>query len=255
MKRGWIKLHRKILDSAVWLEPLHLRAFLWLLLSANHKPRKVYIRNLKAEVTVGKGEIITSYRAWAEGIKHRESKRGNPWKTPSSQEMRTIRNHLEDLQIVTGVATEGCLHLRIENYELYQSDTKKATGVATGVPTEVQRRSNTEQECKNERSIKYGVEIEEIIEHLNALKGSSYRPATKETIKLISGRLSQGYTVEDCKLVVSHKCGEWKDNPSYRKFIRPKTLFAESNFEDYLNNAKDAASEEEIKEMPDESGY
>jgi len=148
MNQGWIKLHRKILDSAIWLDPLELRAFLWLLLSANHKPRKIYIRNLRAEITVEEGEIITSYRAWAEGIKYREPKRGNPWKTLSTQEMRTVRKHLEDAQIVTGVPTGGCLHLRIINWELYQLEHKKATEVPTEVPTGVQQSSNREQECK-----------------------------------------------------------------------------------------------------------
>jgi len=103
----WIKLYRKLLYSPIWHEPLLLRAFIWLMLSVNYQPRKVYIKNLKAEVIVGAGEVITSYHAWAEGIKYRESRRGNPWKVPTMQEMRTIRNHLENAQMVTGLSFLG----------------------------------------------------------------------------------------------------------------------------------------------------
>jgi len=238
MNQGWIKLHRKILDSSIWIDPLQLRAFLWLLLSANHKPRKIYIRNIRAEITVGEGEVITSYSAWAEGIKYKEPKRGSPWKTPSTQEMRTIRNHLEITQMVTGVPTGGCLHLVIENWGLYQLEDKKVTGVATGVSTEVQQRSNTEQELSIKEKDIYSLEIEEIIDYLNSLAGSSYRPTTRETARLISGRLSEGYNVEDCKAVIRHRWEKWQGDPQMREYIRPSTLFRPAKFESYLQEAR-----------------
>ena len=237
MNQGWIKLHRKILDSAIWLDPLCLKAFLWLLLSANHKPRKIYIRNIRAEITVEAGEIITSYSAWAEGIKYRNTTRGRPWIVPTTQNMRTIKRQLEDVEMVTGIATGGCLHLRIENWDFHQSDIKKATGVATGVPTGGQHDPNREQECKELKNI-YVLEIEEIIDHLNSLTGSSYRPTTRETIRLLSGRLSEGYNVEDCKAVIRHRWEKWQGDPHMREYIRPSTLFRPANFESYLQDAR-----------------
>jgi uncharacterized phage protein (TIGR02220 family) len=247
MNETWIKLYRKLLQSPLWNEPLLLRAFLLLLLSANYQSRKVYIRNLKSEVVVGEGELITSYAAWAEGIRHKEPKRGNPWKTPTTQEMRTILKHLENAKMVTRLPTGGCLHLRIVNWEFYQSRHNKATGV----PTEVQQRSNREQEVKKGRSNAYGIEIKEIIDHLNNLTGSNYKPTTGKTVKLISGRLSGGHTVEDCKLVVSHRVEKWMDDPKMREFLRPNTLFRPSNFENYLQEARRSSSEKDWPEMPD----
>ncbi len=180
MHRGWVRLYRKILDSAIWLDPLCLKAFLWLLLSANHKPRKIYIRNIRAEITVEAGEIITSYSAWAEGIKYRDTTRGRPWIVPTTQNMRTIRRHLEDVEMVTGLLTGGCLHLVIENWELHQLEDKKVTGGLTGGLTGLQHQPNREQECKELINICV-LEIEEVIDYLNSLTGSSFRPTTRET--------------------------------------------------------------------------
>jgi hypothetical protein len=73
MDRGWIKKYRKVFDSPIWeLPPMYYKAFDWLLLSANYRPRKAYVANLKKEVTVERGEIITSRNAIARALRYRE---------------------------------------------------------------------------------------------------------------------------------------------------------------------------------------
>ena len=57
----------------------------------------------------------------------------------------------------------------------------------------------------------------------------------KETERLINGRLSEGYTVDDFKIVIDKKCKEWKDDAKMSSFLRPSTLFAPSHFDEYLN--------------------
>ena len=244
MRQGWIKLHRKILDSSIWEEdPLCLKAFIWLFLSANHKPRKVYISNLRAEITVNRGEIVTSYRTWAESLKYRGMSSGQPWKTPTVRTMRTIRKHLEDAQMIAGLTTGGCLHLVIENYTLYQSSNEITTEETTGETTRERHENDTEQELRIKKKDIYGPEIEEIIDYLNSLTASSYRPTTRETIRLLSGRLSEGNTVEDCKLVVRHRWEKWQGDPKMVEFVRPSTLFRPSNFESYLQEARRCETE------------
>lgn len=81
--------------------------------------------------------------------------------------------------------------------------------------------------------------ISEIIEYLNARIGSNYRPNTAETIKLINGRLKEGRTIDDFKYVIDVKAEEWIGT-SQEQYLRPKTLFAQSNFENYLQQHRGA---------------
>ena len=73
-----------------------------------------------------------------------------------------------------------------------------------------------------------------IIEYLNEMAGTHYRPQTNATIGLIKARMNEGFTVEDFKTVIGKKCYEWKNDSQYAKFLRPQTLFG-NKFESYLN--------------------
>lgn len=82
----------------------------------------------------------------------------------------------------------------------------------------------------------HSAEIEEIIDYLNQRIDSRYKPTTRQTQRFISGRLSEGYSVQDCKRVIDTKAKEWKGT-KYQKYLRPQTLFRPANFESYVNEA------------------
>ena len=77
--------------------------------------------------------------------------------------------------------------------------------------------------------------VAEVVEHLNERLGTRYSPKTKQTAKLISGRLSEGHTVQDLKDVIDSKADEWGNDPKMSRYLTPSTLFRPSNFEKYLN--------------------
>jgi len=65
MNKGWIKLHRKLLNSPTWhLSPSHLKVFVACLLLANNQDRKWF--NGKEEVRIPRGSFITSQPKLAE---------------------------------------------------------------------------------------------------------------------------------------------------------------------------------------------
>ena len=76
---------------------------------------------------------------------------------------------------------------------------------------------------------------EEIIKYLNEKTGSHFKPTSKSTQRLINGRLSENYTIEDFKYVIDVKTNEWKDNTKMFKYLTPDTLFNASKFEKYRN--------------------
>ena len=75
----------------------------------------------------------------------------------------------------------------------------------------------------------------EIIEYLNIKTGSKFKPTTRHYIQAIKSRLKEGYTVDDFKTVIDKKCREWKGT-KLEKYLTPKTLFAPSHFDTYLNS-------------------
>ena len=80
----------------------------------------------------------------------------------------------------------------------------------------------------------------EIIEYLNIKTGSKFKATTKPYIQAIRSRLKEGYTVDDFKTVIDKKCREWKGT-KLEKYLTPKTLFAPSHFDTYLNSNEMAA--------------
>ena len=75
--------------------------------------------------------------------------------------------------------------------------------------------------------------IVEIIEYLNSVCGTKFKPATPKTQTLIKARLKEGFVVADFKAVIDKKFADWKGT-EFRKYWRPETLFG-PKFESYLN--------------------
>lgn len=88
------------------------------------------------------------------------------------------------------------------------------------------------------------------VARLNELAGTSFSPASAQTLRLVSGRISDGYTADDLCRVAEAKCAQWLRDPRMRGYLRPKTLLAAGNFEGYLQEARAARSR-----SPDLSAY
>ena len=80
------------------------------------------------------------------------------------------------------------------------------------------------------------VEIAEMIAYLNQKAGTNYRVSTASTVKHVSARLKEGYSVDDFRKVIDSKCGQWLKDETMKKYIRPETLFGQK-FESYLQDA------------------
>lgn len=125
----------------------------------------------------------------------------------------------------------------IENYENGEKNKTvyrpSIDGVGTSV-TVTDTNTNTVFNKDTERISNNKLEIKEIIDYLNIVLGTHYRYTTKDTVKHIKARLSEGFTVDDFKMVIDKKARSWKDNPQMATFLRPETLFG-NKFENYLN--------------------
>lgn len=71
-----------------------------------------------------------------------------------------------------------------------------------------------------------------VLEYLNLLAGRSFE-AVPANLELISSRLKDGASVEQCKAVVSCKVKQWKGT-EWAKYLRPATLFNRTKYAQYV---------------------
>lgn len=81
------------------------------------------------------------------------------------------------------------------------------------------------------------IPYKEIIDYLNQNTGQKLKPTTKIYRKLIKARWGEGYTLQDFKTVIDNKKREWQGT-EFWQYMTPKTLFASSHFDEYLNANK-----------------
>lgn len=81
-------------------------------------------------------------------------------------------------------------------------------------------------------------DVKSVVDQMNSILNSKYKPSTKSHAQNINARLQDGHSVSDLILVVKHKYQEWKDDPKMAQYLRPQTLFQAGKFDGYLMAAK-----------------
>ena len=79
--------------------------------------------------------------------------------------------------------------------------------------------------------------IYSVIDYLNEKALTNFNKEVQANQRHITARLKDGYTVEDCCIVIDEQVRCWLHDHLMQKYLRPSTLFKEENFESYYNNA------------------
>ena len=215
MVEGWVKIHRKILDWEWWEDHNTTRLFIYLLVSANHVDKRWRGNEVK------RGEIITSLDAISKGT------------GLSIQNIRTSLNKLKLTQELTQIKHASFTHLKLNNYNDYQSTNKETNNEITKDQQRANKELTTTKECKNVRM----KEINTIVDFFNKTLGRTIK-GSKTARQYINARLSEGYTVEDAKRVIEYKKKQWKDDKDMKQYLTLETLFRQSNFDKYLGQSE-----------------
>src|SRR3990167_6045172 len=125
---------------------------------------------------------------------------------------------------------------RRETFRISQRKTRARQQASTGVnrrQPESSLSTQAEVEAEEEKDVSGKPDpIGEIIDHLNATAGTSYRATTEASRKFIAARLAGGATVAECVAVIDAKVAEWLGTEQ-AKYLRPATLFNAEKFEGY----------------------
>lgn len=90
---------------------------------------------------------------------------------------------------------------------------------------------------------RYYADAESVLDYLNnaTCKGFEFRNRAGElttNADRIIQRLKQGYTAEELREVVHAKCEQWLHDDKMAEYLRPATLFAKENFEQYIGELR-----------------
>jgi len=77
-----------------------------------------------------------------------------------------------------------------------------------------------------------------VLQYLNERAGKRFRqiPANHKHIK---GRLREGATVEQLKLVTDYQVAQWMNDDKMRQYLRPSTLYSSEHWDEYLMAAQE----------------
>jgi DNA-binding transcriptional regulator YhcF (GntR family) len=109
MQSGWIKLHRDIKHHWVFQRDDYLKAWLFLILRANHKDNKTLFSDVLPEIIeIKRGDVVSSLQKLGYELKWSPSKVRRFLKKLQKDNMITIHNE------------KRWTHLSINNYDTYQ---------------------------------------------------------------------------------------------------------------------------------------
>ncbi|KNF09317.1 hypothetical protein CLPU_3c00950 [Gottschalkia purinilytica] len=136
--KGWIKLHRHLMDKAIWIDstPEQKTILITLLMMANHKVKEW---EWKGEKYVAKpGQFVTSLEKIAI----------NAGKGVSIQNVRTALKKFEKYGFLTNESTNKNRLITIENWESYQCKDEELTSNQQAT----NKRLTTNKNVKNEKN-------------------------------------------------------------------------------------------------------
>ena len=149
--KGWIKLHRKILDNELWHDVTTFRLFTLLLLRAVHKDG-VKIKGIELK----RGQYLRSYSKLAEDLEFKE-KRGYK-KVAKSTILRSVKKLVEEDMVTVNETDYGTVFtiLKYQEYQGFESDNETLNETDSDPLTKLNRNvietsSKQEEELKNLR--------------------------------------------------------------------------------------------------------
>jgi len=160
---GWIKLHRKLLENPIFLNPYLLQIFIYCLLKANHKDNEL-IWNGKLE-TIKSGSFITGRIQMAKDLKQNESA------------LYKRLHLLTNLGYIELKSNNKFTLLTIVKYKTYQITNSNEEQQSNNKVTTKEQQSNTNNNDKNVKNDKKYMQptLDEVKDYFK-LKG--YTPET-----------------------------------------------------------------------------
>ena len=140
VNQGWISIHRKIKDSAIYKDSQAVHLWLHLILSANHKTNNILIGNQTIEVP--RGSLLTGRKSLASATGIHESK-----------VQRLLKLFEKERQIEQQTFSKFRL-ISITNYNSYQDNEQQVNSKRTATEQQLNTNNNVYNNVKNKSNLK-----------------------------------------------------------------------------------------------------
>lgn len=206
MNTGWISVQRKIMGHWIWENERifsYLKAWIYLLMKANHKSNNVLFRNNL--IRVRRGEHFTS-----------ETQLAAEW----HWNRKTVHKFLDLLakdKMISITRTHQYTSYYIINYDTYQSNgtAKRTTNEQQNVQQNEQHEDiNNNNERMNKNEEEDGEKIaEEVMTYAKSKKGWKVGKNTLHGhISFYKSLIKKGYTINDFKKSIDDAYNNWINN-------------------------------------------
>jgi len=200
---GYIKVARRLKESAIWSQdPHYLRLWTYLLLSARWDEKPIQ----KGGVTIGRGQVLKSYRRIADENEWRENRALKKW---STSRVKRMLDWLRENEMVSLHGTELGTLITIKNFNGYQDPESYRPELGTELGTQSERSRNNRKKGKKENTTKTSGYSDEVIEVFDYWQGrrcelphTRLAQPTSRRLSKVQARLKEGYPVEDLKRAV-----------------------------------------------------
>lgn len=145
-KNGWISLHRKIQNHWIWKDPLKLKWWIDILLTANHSDGKINIGLQLFECK--RGQSVMSLSNWAKR-----------WGV-TKDKAREFLVLLEKDGMITRESLGKTTRITVCNYDSYQNNSHDNQTIIKRSPNDNQTQSHPNNNDNNKKEIIYQKEID-----------------------------------------------------------------------------------------------
>ncbi|RNC62794.1 MAG: hypothetical protein AWM53_02013 [Candidatus Dichloromethanomonas elyunquensis] len=187
MADGWIKLHRKVLESKTFskLTAIQKLIAIYIILNANHEDGEWHDSYKNIKVPVKRGQLITSRNKIKEWF--------NYDKEITDQKIRTTLNKLTG-EFLTIETTKNYTIITVLNYEVYQKKDKEDNQDINQEITKEQPRTN--QGLTTNKNDKKEL-IYTVFSHWNSKEIITHKQLSEKQSGHINAKLESGYTLEE----------------------------------------------------------
>jgi len=228
MNQGWFKHPRSILDNGILKDHACNAVHDWLRATATHQPMK---RNCGGQVIPqDRGDVIVSERHLADELGISRAVARRCLKTLEDMDYIKKKAHYSSVGTTYSIIDYDCEKSRSYSDDGEPIIIERAPDGTDYPDTEDEEEQDTTQPKTPNK------DADEVIDYLNSTTGSKFKH--KEPIRRqIKARFREGYTKEECLMVVEHKSVVWRKT-EFEKYLRPITLFSDDKFGGYLTDAK-----------------
>lgn len=234
---GWIKLHRCLLEKAVWqlATPEQKAVLITIMLLANHEEKHWMWKGKRYDLQPG--QFVTSRKSLAlkAGV--------------SEQSVRSAFKLFKNLEFLTNEPTNRNTLVTIINWDVYQLNDDKPTNKTTNEPTDNQPTANqqptTNKNIRSKEGYIYTAQFE------SAWNAYPRKEDKKRSYECYKARVNEGYSEEELLSATKKYADKCKSENTASKYIKKAYTFWGVNapFLDYME--KGVAPGVDIKKMFD----